>query len=358
MQKRYRLFLQALLLAACLMIGLRAALYAADEGLVIVAVDEQGPAAQAGVVRGDILLAINETPTNSVADLLTALAAVEAGATVTLQVQHGDEVITYEVATGQQGPRAYLGLRPYGADVVMPQPPDVLRWRGGQGMLPDQMPAPAAFAPQLIVAEVLTDSAAAEAGLQVEDVITAINGEAVSDPRMIRAQLATAQPGDTLTITVLRGADEPLDLVVTLGEDQAGGAILGVKLAMVAALDARHAGEASPGFRPAPPNTEAPFWREERGARGRRFFFWREDSGDHHRRFFRFRHFAPPFFHFFNAPAPEWMMGEEAIPLVEEFTLAYPADPAPMWLTPPVAGEAQIEIQQLPPAQQEAEAYY
>lgn len=362
MQRRYRLLLQALLLAACLVIGMSAALFAADEGLVIVAVDDQGPADQAGVVRGDILLAINDTPTNSVADLLTALAAIEAGATVTLQVQHGDEVMMYEVETGQQGQRAYLGLRPYGADVVMPRPPDVLRWHGEQGVLPDRRPLAAGRMPQIVVMEVLTESAAAEAGVQVQDVITAMNGEVVNDPRMVKEQLAALEPGATITLTVLRGADETLDLAATLGEDQDGGAMLGVKLAVVATFEEQRAGEAIPHFMPTPPDADAPFpWQREerhgdRDEQGGRFFFWREGPGHHHPRFFRFHHFAPPFLHFFNAPA--WMMGEETMPWVEEFTLAYPAEPAPMWLTPPVVGEAQIEIQQLPSVLEEAELYY
>jgi membrane-associated protease RseP (regulator of RpoE activity) len=361
MQKQYRLLLQALLVAACLVIGMSAALYAADEGLVIVAVDDQGPAAKAGIVRGDILLAIDETPVNTMADLMTALAGVEAGATVTLQVQHGDVVKNYTVETGQQGPRAYLGLRPYGAaDVVMPQPPDGLPWRGEQGMPPDRMPMPAALAPQLIVAEVMTDSAAAEAGLQVKDVITAINGETISDPRLLKKQLAALEPGDTITVTVMRGADESVDLTATLGEDQKGGAILGVKLAVVAAFDAQHAGEAMPRFMPAPPEPEAPFYwrREDGGARGRRFFFWREGPGDQNPRFFRFHRFAPPPFYFFSAPPPDWMRKEEFIQSQEGFTMAYPAYSEQMWLAPPVGGEAQIEIRQGSPALQEAEVYY
>lgn len=360
MKKQYRLLLQAWLVAACLLISMSAALYAADEGLVIVAVDDQGPAAKAGVVRGDILLAIDEVPVNTITDLVTALDGVEVGATVTLQVQHGDEVTEYTIKTSQQGQRAYLGLRPYSAtEAVMPQPPDVLQWRDEQRVLPDVLPLSGAFAPQISVAEVMADSAAAEAGLQVKDVITAINGKAVNDPRVLQEQLAALEPGDVITVTVTRGADETIDLTATLGENEEGGAILGVKLAMVATIDAQHAGEALPHFMPVPPDQEAPFHfrREGRGDRGRRFFFWREDRGGNEQRFFRFRRFAPQF-HFFAAPQPDWMMSEDFIQHEQGFTLAYPAQPGQMLLEPSAAGEAQSELRQVPSSIQEAEVYY
>lgn len=359
MQKQYRL-LQALLVAICLVISMSAALYAADEGLVIVAVDDQGPAAKAGVVRGDILLAINEVPVNTIADLMTALDGVEAGATITLQVQHGDDVTEYAVETGEQGQRAYLGLRPYdAAEVVMPQPPDVLRWRGEQGVRPDGLALPGGQELQIMVTEVMSDSAAAEAGLQVNDVITAINGEAVSDPRMLQAELTALEPGDVITVTVIRGDDEAIDLTATLGENEEGGAFLGVKLSVIVSISAQHADEALPHFMPAPPNLEAPFHfrREGRDDRERRFF-WREDPGDHQPRFFHFRRFAPPQFYFFAAPQPDWMMDEEFIQYEDGFTMAYPAYPEQMLIAPSVVGEAQVEIRQVSPSVQEAEVYY
>jgi membrane-associated protease RseP (regulator of RpoE activity) len=359
MQKQYRLLLQALVVAVCLMIGMSAALYAADEGLVIVAVDSQGPAAKAGVVRGDILLAIDDVPINTIDDLMTALDGVEAGATITLQVQHGDEVKEVAIEAGQQGQRAYLGLRPYGvADVVMSQPPDVLRWRGEQGSLPEALALPGGLATQIIVAEIMSDSAAAEAGLQVNDVLTAINGETVSDPRIIKEQLAGLEAGDAITVTVMRGADQAIDLAATLGEDEKGDAVLGVKLAVVATIDAQYAGEAMPHFMPAPPNPEAPFHfrHEDHGDRERRFFFWREAPGDNHHRFF-FHRFAPPPFYFFAAPPLDWMIHEEFIHSEDGFTMAYPAQPGQRLMEPPVGDEAQIEIREAPPFMQE-EVYY
>jgi putative serine protease PepD len=48
-------------------------------------------------------------------------------------------------------------------------------------------------------------SAAEDAGLKVGDVITAVDGKAVTQPEQLRAIIAARKPGDTLTLTIRRG---------------------------------------------------------------------------------------------------------------------------------------------------------
>lgn len=373
MQKRYRLPLQALLLAACLVVGMSAALYAADEeeatiepGLVIVAVDPAGPAAKAGVARGDILLAIDDVKISSVADLLTALAKVEAGATVTLQVQHGDETVAVEIKTGDQQQRAYLGIRPYGGMDLLMTPPEQFAM---PALPPMVEPAPsAAFPPtagavvnQLVVVDVLKESGAAEAGIQVNDVITAVNGEAGLTLPALQAQLTTLAPGDVVTLTVVRPDAEPTDVAVTLGEGPAGQAQIGVQLGMVSLFDAAHGIEQPPAFMPVPPMMTRPFPFPQEGP-------WQQG-----RRFFPFdRPFAPQMY-FFVMPYPGWSapayLSYEAMPYPgwapqdflkyeEGFVMSAPAQPEQWFAAPPVSVEIQGEIQQGTPAEQAPEAYY
>jgi S1-C subfamily serine protease len=67
-------------------------------------------------------------------------------------------------------------------------------------------------APEAIVA----DSPADEAGLQAEDIITAIDGQAIDREHPLDLVLLTHAPGDTVTLTVLRdGASQSIE--VTLG---------------------------------------------------------------------------------------------------------------------------------------------
>jgi len=66
------------------------------------------------------------------------------------------------------------------------------------------------------VAEVVPDSPAAKAGLQVGDVITAINGNAVTDVNQFRLQVAGMSPGTRIDLRVNRnGRDETVPLTLT-----------------------------------------------------------------------------------------------------------------------------------------------
>jgi S1-C subfamily serine protease len=65
------------------------------------------------------------------------------------------------------------------------------------------------------VTEVLPGSPAETAGLQADDVITAVNGEAVDAEHTLRDRLVAYEPDDTITLDVLR-AGESLQIEVTL----------------------------------------------------------------------------------------------------------------------------------------------
>ncbi|MEU5093413.1 PDZ domain-containing protein [Streptomyces sp. NPDC020996] len=59
-----------------------------EPGALVVAVHVPGPAASAGLVRGDVLLAFGRTPVGSAADLAAAVARTRPGSRVTLTVRH------------------------------------------------------------------------------------------------------------------------------------------------------------------------------------------------------------------------------------------------------------------------------
>jgi S1-C subfamily serine protease len=70
-----------------------------------------------------------------------------------------------------------------------------------------------------LIVEVVPESPAADAGLEANDVVTAVNGEAVDAEWTLRDRLFAYEPGDTVTLSVLRNA-EPMEIEVTMGEPE------------------------------------------------------------------------------------------------------------------------------------------
>jgi S1-C subfamily serine protease len=70
-----------------------------------------------------------------------------------------------------------------------------------------------------LVTEVVEASPASDAGLQVDDVITAVNNEPVNAEHTLRDRLIAYEPGDVVSLDVSRGG-ETLTIDVTLGEPE------------------------------------------------------------------------------------------------------------------------------------------
>lgn len=70
---------------------------------------------------------------------------------------------------------------------------------------------------QLVVQNPQVGSPAGEAGIQQGDVITAINGDSITQQSPFIEQLFDYSPGDTVTVTIQRG-DEEIETEVTLAE--------------------------------------------------------------------------------------------------------------------------------------------
>ena len=68
-----------------------------------------------------------------------------------------------------------------------------------------------------LVSQVLEDSPAEQAGLKVEDVITAIDGKTVSDASRLSLMIASIEPGTKVQLTVVRNGEEKT-VTVRLGE--------------------------------------------------------------------------------------------------------------------------------------------
>lgn len=74
----------------------------------------------------------------------------------------------------------------------------------------------------VLVNQVMSGSAADKAGVQRDDIITAINGEATEDPNSLRNKVAGTKPGTEIEITILRNGEEK-QINVTLDEFESEG---------------------------------------------------------------------------------------------------------------------------------------
>ena len=188
-------------------------------GIVIAEVEAGGPAAEAGVVRGDILQKIDGHPVDDMTEALEILQDLAPGDEVELTVLHGDDLRVLTAILGARGDQAYLGLVPCGG--LRPQVNVHLDLPGA------------------LLVEVMPDSPAKEAGLEKGDVIVAVDGQTLDAEHSLADIIAGYEPGDRVGLEVQRpGEEEPREVTVELGEhpDEEDKAYLGVRYSSTDAL--------------------------------------------------------------------------------------------------------------------------
>lgn len=207
-------------------------------GVIVTQVDPDGPAAAAGIERGDLILGIDGQTLGSARELVQALAEAE-GSEVTLSIRHGDETRDQVVAIERIWGRPRIGLAITGGAGASV---DLLPQRGlRMPMAPDRREHHFRIESDktgVVVMEVVEDSAAANAGLQPGDWITAVDGQALDGAAgQLVEIIAGHEAGAEVSIDYQRdGAD--LTAMVTLGENpETGAAILGIRYQAFPALE-------------------------------------------------------------------------------------------------------------------------
>ena len=195
-----------------------------EQGVLISHVEEGSPAAEAGLRRGSIILAVDGEAVNNPAELHQAIQGHEAGDTITLTTLVCDAASDIEVTLASAGP--YLGVGIDGGRFGGPAmgaepfhqsvPGQEFGFGSGGQFMPGPGMGPGMIFPPIVM-EVIADGPAAEAGLQPGDFITAIDGEAVETARKVTELIGSKAPGDTVELTVERNG-ETLTLTVTLAE--------------------------------------------------------------------------------------------------------------------------------------------
>ncbi|MDX1992078.1 MAG: PDZ domain-containing protein [bacterium] len=168
-----------------------------EDGVIVNEVTPDGPAAQAGIQRQDIILSFNGEPVTA-ETLVAAIEASAPGDIVTVEVQRGEETVSLEVTLGQRPADLSAPGREF--DFSLQLGDAEIQYLPEEGVL--------------VVRTLGEDSALAEAGLQEGDRITAINGEPIGRG-VFRMVIPEARENGTVTLTVDRNG-ETLDLDVPL----------------------------------------------------------------------------------------------------------------------------------------------
>jgi len=202
-----------------------------QRGAEVTHVDENGPAAKAGIKEGDVVLEYNGTPVEGIEQLVRMVFETPAGRQVKLVIWRN---AASQTVTATVGERPGPVIETPGGVVRIPDVPNIpsiqiprfqWSWQStmlgieGESLGPErQLAEYFGVKDGVLVKQVMRNTPAEKAGLKAGDVITKVNGTAVSSARDITAQLRSTS-NRTVTLTIVRDKHE-MPLTVTL--DQTG----------------------------------------------------------------------------------------------------------------------------------------
>jgi Do/DeqQ family serine protease len=171
---------------------------AAPQGVLVADLWQDGPAARAGIARGDVIVSVNGRPVNDPNSLNYSVATLAPGASATLVVRKTgapDRTVTARLATPPDMPakdqRTISGANPLNGATVINLSPAAAE---DLGLDP--------FAGTGVIVTAVTGGYAANLGLQPGDFIRQINGQPINTVAGLSAVLAA--PATTWTIVIER----------------------------------------------------------------------------------------------------------------------------------------------------------
>jgi S1-C subfamily serine protease len=175
--------------------GARIALTA--NGATVVHVVDGSPADTAGLSEGDLVVSIDDVTLDERGALREALQDAEAGDVLSIVYTHDGDQKTASVTVGDAADR--------------PEPParEDVPWVGAQLVRFET-------ADGVLVRHVAEDGPAADAGITEGDIVTAIDGQEITDWWQAREILRDLAPGDAVKLTVTTDSGSKT-VTVTLG---------------------------------------------------------------------------------------------------------------------------------------------
>jgi len=175
-------------------------------GALVASVEDNGPAARAGLKPGDVILKFNGHTIKDSSELPTHVADVKPGSTATMEISRNGETKEIEVKVGE-----LKGAKLASADatnenngrlglVVRPLDPDEQQQAGNKGLVVEEASGPAA-----------------RAGIQPGDLLLAVNGTPLKSVAQLRALVAKS--GKTMALLIQREQGK-IFIPVELGSKQ------------------------------------------------------------------------------------------------------------------------------------------
>jgi serine protease Do len=168
-----------------------------EKGALVSQVVPGGPAAEAGIERGDVITSFNGNVLRSAHDLPFLVATTPVGKKVQVEVMRNGEMKTFEVVVGElkeetataaeKGPKSYLGMT---VEDITPKVAGEYNLSETSGV---------------VVTDVEGDTPADRAGLQPGDVILEIDRVEVKDAKQFEARLHEYHKGDIILFLIDRG---------------------------------------------------------------------------------------------------------------------------------------------------------
>ena len=205
---------------------------AARKGAVVLHLVEDGPAAAAGLMKGDLIVRVGDVDITDYAHLAKMLGSHKSGDKIQLTVWRDDAEMTMTVELGE---RPDMPKRPFGLDrrdlpFAVP---------GGESILPKHFAESFKKRPMIgvdlqgkiedslrdrlglgdhrgvLIADIVADGPAAKAGVESSDLITEVDGEPVEKPRDMVDRIAAKKAGDKVVLKIWRDG-ESLEKTIVL----------------------------------------------------------------------------------------------------------------------------------------------
>lgn len=206
-----------------------------NAGVLVRYVEPDSPAATAGIVKQDVITAFDGTQINTVEELRAALSEKSVGDEVVLSVQRDNETLDLTVTLTDYTPSVLIPeARPSAPRGNAGSTRPDWAYQGGvmlfnrdhyqlgvqyQSLTPEIATREALSVENgALVEAVIEGSAAEDAGLQVGDVITAVDGDVIDIERTLSDRLYAYEAEDYVTLTVIREG-ETLEIGVLIGAD-------------------------------------------------------------------------------------------------------------------------------------------
>ena len=177
------------------------------DGVLVREVFRNLPAFKAGVKPGDVVQQFDGEPVTNFHAMQRLIGRRKAGDMVPVGVKRGEELVSLTLELGSPPPRSRP--RRNGEGKEDPEPPELREpWspeeKGPQPYLGAVLEATEGG---IKIAQLIADSPAAKAGLREGDILLQINATAVNDPSEAADLWTKLTPGNTVTLSVKRGAE-------------------------------------------------------------------------------------------------------------------------------------------------------